>query len=169
ISRGAGHFQARDTVTASVWYKSDSQTMALLFLGDSSGLHSYSSQQMATAYGDNGWRKLTVSMTLSEAPHLSVHLSGDRDGAHHAAGHAVLFDDVTVSSAQRGGVGQDGFESGLGAWQGAGEPITVTMAGVPVNGGEWTADTLSAYVRQRPANTQDQIHRQTYDAAGDPL
>ncbi|WP_158253786.1 hypothetical protein, partial [Chromobacterium alticapitis] len=31
ISRGAGHFQAGDTVTASVWYKSDSQTMAQLF------------------------------------------------------------------------------------------------------------------------------------------
>ncbi|POZ60156.1 RHS repeat protein, partial [Chromobacterium alticapitis] len=89
--------------------------------------------------------------------------------AHHAAGHAVLFDDVTVSSAQQGVVVQDGFESGLGAWQGSGEPITVTMAGVPVNGGEWTADTLSAYLRQRPANTQDQIHRQTYDAAGDLL
>ncbi|RBH34378.1 hypothetical protein C3F00_046165, partial [Pseudomonas sp. MWU13-2860] len=113
ISRGACRFQAGDTVTASVWYKSDSQTMAQLFLGDSSGLHSYSSQQMATAYGDNGWRKLTVSMTLSEAADLSVYLYGDRDGAHHAAGHAVLFDDVTVGSAQQGVVVQDGFESGL--------------------------------------------------------
>ncbi|POZ59934.1 hypothetical protein, partial [Chromobacterium alticapitis] len=74
-------------------------------------------------------------------------------------------DDVTVSSAQQGVVVQDGFESGLGAWQGSGEPITVTMAGVPVNGGEWTADTLSAYLRQRPSNAQDQTTRTVYDAA----
>ncbi|POZ61151.1 RHS repeat domain-containing protein, partial [Chromobacterium alticapitis] len=35
-------------------------------------------------------------------------------------------------------------------------------------GGEWTADTLSAYLRQRPSNAQDQTTRTVYDAAGRP-
>ncbi|MEH6461584.1 LamG-like jellyroll fold domain-containing protein, partial [Chitinimonas sp. JJ19] len=115
ISRALGEFKAGDRVTATVRFKAATDTFAGLYLGDAGGTTPYQHEVIDGRYGEaiDGWQTLTVELTMKSDDQLWVFLYGDRDGKYRAAGHNVIYDEVSVVSVQRGAVLKEDFESGL--------------------------------------------------------
>ncbi|MCP1290406.1 LysM peptidoglycan-binding domain-containing protein [Chromobacterium sp. S0633] len=164
INHDIGRFQKGDTVTASVWFKTDSETKGHLFLGNLGGSQPYNNAVESIEYGNDGWRKLTVSRTLSEDLALNIHIYGPRDGAPNPAGHSVFYDDLRVESVQRGVVLIDGFEDGINGWHKDGTS-ELSVASVPLSSEDWTDATLRQYLSSRPGGVQ-QRSRTVYDTVG---
>ncbi|WP_306590026.1 RHS repeat-associated core domain-containing protein [Geothrix sp. 21YS21S-4] len=122
LDRYLGRFEAGDIVTATVWCRTDPGTTATLFLGDAGGPDPYDNQSVASLDGNGKWQCLTVSRTLSHADDLWIYIYGNVMGNDPANSTSVLYDDVTVTSTRKGVVLQDGFESGFGDWDSAGQP-----------------------------------------------
>ncbi|AMO95566.1 RHS Repeat family protein [Collimonas fungivorans] len=102
-SRALGSFKGGDTVTMSVRFKAGAQSAAGIFLGDAGGDTPYDNYvASAPVYGNDGWQTMTVTLTLKHDDMLWAYVYGDRDGAYHPAGSAVLYDNITVTSVQRG-------------------------------------------------------------------
>ncbi|MBT9458004.1 MAG: LysM peptidoglycan-binding domain-containing protein [Burkholderiaceae bacterium] len=113
--RSLGAFQAGDVVTATVRFKSDSLTSGRVFLGDSGGPDPYDNAiYSAVTYGNDGWKTITVSLTLSHDDQLWLFVYGDRDGAYRKMGNFVDFDGIVVSSVRRPEVLR--FDGSLTGW-----------------------------------------------------
>ncbi|MEO6936655.1 MAG: LysM peptidoglycan-binding domain-containing protein [Collimonas sp.] len=107
-SRALGSFKGGDTVTMSVRFKAGQQSAASIFLGDAGGADPYDNCVVSSpVYGNDGWQTITVTLTLKHDDVLWACVYGDRDGAYHPAGSAVMYDNISVSSVQRGLVLQD--------------------------------------------------------------
>ncbi|TDP71061.1 LysM peptidoglycan-binding domain-containing protein [Roseateles toxinivorans] len=113
--RSLGSFQAGDVVTATVRFKSDSLTSGRVFLGDSGGPDPYDNAvYSAVTYGNDGWKTITVSLTLSHDDQLWLFIYGDRDGAYRKMGNFVDYDGMVVSSVKRPEVLR--FDGSLSGW-----------------------------------------------------
>jgi len=103
--RSLGLFQSGDVVTATVRFKSDSLTSARVFLGDAGGPDPYDNAiYSAVTYGNDGWRTITVSVTLAHDDQMSFYIYGDRDGSYRKVGNFVDYDSIVVSSVKQGEV-----------------------------------------------------------------
>ncbi len=158
-----GSFNTGDVVTATVRFKSSSDTSGAMFLGDAGGPNPYDNAvYTGVVYGNDGWQTLTLSVTMSHADDMWVYLYGDRDGAYANSTHSVLYDDVKVVSVQRGKVLEDKFDGTTGAWSisGAAQSETVTLSNL---GSE---PAIRGLVNSLGSSADDRVTRFWYDAAG---
>jgi hypothetical protein len=51
---------------------------------------------------------------LKDNDDLSFYIYGDRDGRYAQVGHSVLYDNITITSAQRGEILREDFRNGFG-------------------------------------------------------
>ena len=158
-SRYLGNFAAGDVVTATVRFKAPSDTSGAMFLGDAGGADPYDNSESALQYGNDGWVTLTLTHTMSHADDMYVYVYGDRDGAYHASSHSVLYDNLKVTSTQRGTILDDRFDGTVGDYSQSGlqQAATVTIA----DAGSDAA--IRAMVRGLASSTQDRVTRFWYD------
>ncbi len=171
VSSFLGHFAAGDVVTATVRFKADSSVVGSMFLGQADGANTFDPDTWALAYGSteaDGWQTLTVTRTLSQDQDLWIYLYGDRYNSLSVAGNSVLYDDVRVTSAQKGQVFADGFEgdatTGNGpAWSVDGEPGQRILAGSTAV--SWSDDDIASALTAL-AGDADEVTRIAYDEDG---
>ena len=135
-----GHV-AGDTVTATVWAKGAAGTTIELFLGNlaSNGYTAYDNEITRSVVATGQWQQITATWTMSHADWMWVLLYGDTNSTVPPNTAMSVFDDVLVSSTQRGTILSDGFENGLTmasfnrgvGWFGAGEPVFLVTGGTP--------------------------------------
>ncbi|WP_197046841.1 deaminase domain-containing protein [Paucibacter sp. KBW04] len=166
--RYLGFFDKGDVVTLTVWFKSDSQTTGMAFLGDANfanGTPAYENSVYVTSYGgDGGWKKLTATVTLKNQDMLQAYLYGDRDGGNRKLGSSILYDRLQITSAQKGLVYADSFENGLNSdWIFSGKtPDIETLTPTPDRITEYTLDRLGRVTEKRVKN----VEQQYVDAGG---
>ena len=165
ISRVVGPFKAGDTVTATVWYKSDAGTTGMIFLGDTGGATPYNNSIYSIENGDGGWRKLTATRTLTEDEVLSIYCYGDRDGtAADKTGHNALYTNFQVSSTLQGTVVPNALENGLSGWDVTGNANVATLASLAATSPTTTGSLATMLAAS--ASSLDQTTRYAYDAIG---
>lgn len=105
--RYLGQFEAGDVLTLSIRAKADHHSMTAVWLG---GDYSYW-RNVTCVYGNDGWQTITVTATLKEDETLYVDLGGDAVLNGAPMRNKVWFQDLQVSSVQRGDVLRDDFGS----------------------------------------------------------
>ena len=115
VSSSLGRFLAGDVITATVRFKAEANVSGAMFLGDAGGPDPYDNSVNTLSYGTrtaDGWQTMTLTRTMSHDDDMWIYLYGDRDGANAASGNSVLYDDVRVTSTQKGAFFSDSFEGG---------------------------------------------------------
>ena len=164
-----GHFAVGDTVTATIRFRAPpSGTHDIggrIYVGDGTNPGSYSAQTTVT----NGWQTLTTSFTVTATNTGDVYVLvyGNRDGAAPQAGDYVVYDDLVVTSQQKGLVYNSPFDNlnpgtGVGQWRVDANEYQVYAT--PADAG--SDAQLLAYVNASADNTRDQVTRDFYDAEG---
>ncbi len=152
MSRAMGSFAAGDQVTVSVWFKAAPGVSGALGIHDGKPTDLNDNKQFLSMAGNGAWQQLTFTHVMTRADALWVDLYGDQFTATSASATAatsVTYDDVQVTSVQRGPVMKEGFESGLAlgtdpssetTWYSCGEPTQLASAsGAP---SQWMRDVI---------------------------
>jgi YD repeat-containing protein len=140
---------AGETITMTVRFKSDAKTAVRIY----TGAHS----EWMTGNGD--WQTLTLSRTIASTEQLPSYIDvKDLDGASHPNGGYALFDNLIITSNQRGIIFTDAFDN-IAPWfqpsWGNGSLQHINLAN--------PNDAVTNALRVDPA--MDQITRNVYDAA----
>ena len=130
LSRSLGAFQAGDVVTAKVWFKARPGLGGTLFLGSYSNSSNAKWKQVAAT---GLWQELNITHTVVAADTLNICIYGNRHPAGNNATERdfVSYDDVLVSSVNRGQVLSDDFEAGFSAWDSAGQRTDFAVPVLP--------------------------------------
>ncbi len=157
--RSLGNFNTGDVVTATVRFKTSSDTTGAMFLGDTGGPNPYdNADYTGIVYGNDGWQTLTLRVTLSHPEEMWVYLYGDRDGPGANSSHSVFYDNLTISSVQRGTVVSEPFADNS-AWN-----ISGTMESVNVPLTDFGSDAqIRALVNGLATAGEDRVTRFWYD------
>jgi Ca2+-binding RTX toxin-like protein len=111
-SKYLGYFKAGDVVTVTTQFRAQSNVSGAVFLGDAGGDHPYNNcVDSGPVYGNGEWQTITKTLTMKGDDHVWVYVYGDRDGAYHVAGNTVEYDNLMVSSLQRGVVLDDRMDN----------------------------------------------------------
>lgn len=114
VSRYLGSFAAGDVVTVTVRFKATPGSEGRIFLGDAGGPDPYDNAVgvvLAGTRNGDGWQTLTTSLTLSHADQVWVYLYGGVWSSAENMGGKTTYDDLQISSTQRGTVLSDNFAS----------------------------------------------------------
>ena len=114
VSRYLGSFAAGDVVTVSVRFRTPPNSEGRLFLGDAGGPDPYDNAVgavMAGTRNGDGWQTLTATLTLSHADQVWIYLYGGVYTVPENQGTRTVYDDLQISSVQRGAVLSDNFSS----------------------------------------------------------
>lgn len=115
LSRCLGGFAAGATVQASVWFKAPVGVSGAMALHDGRVGDPQDNKKFASLVGNGGWQQLSLTMTLSRADTLWIHLFGDMftpTSATTTDAQGVVYDDVQVRLGAALIMAED-FESGL--------------------------------------------------------
>jgi YD repeat-containing protein len=140
---------AGETITMTLRFKTDAKSAAQIYIGTHSGL----------MMGNGDWQTLTVTRTITSNEVLPSYIDvADLDGASHPNGGYALFDDLVITSNQRGVIFTDSFNT-ISPWSqafwGNGSLEHINVAN--------TNDTMANALRVDPA--RDQTTRNVHDAA----
>lgn len=152
-----GSFNACDTVTMTAYFRGDNDRVAGKIQMDGYVNGNYAtSYGSATVYSNGDWQKLVVTITLSQNMSLLAWIMGDA-GAFKPAGSAGYYDNVVVTSVQRGVVLNERFETA--PWWNRGT-LDQTMPAVrPADIADLQAMLVTDFSR-------DRVKRNVYDGAG---
>ncbi|HJU84174.1 MAG TPA: RHS repeat-associated core domain-containing protein [Holophagaceae bacterium] len=139
LSRYLGTFASGDTVTATVWFKAPIGEIGKLYICNvvSTGYSAYDNVASLIVNGNGQWQQITVSHTMSHADGMWVYVFGNNNGSGDNT-TSTIYDDIAVSSTQRGAVTSDDFENPViqtssnyqtNSWYAAGEPTDIEVSG----------------------------------------
>ncbi len=131
MSRAVGPFAAGEVITAQVRFKAPVGTTAQIGFLSSARSAPLTS---ASGPGTGTWQLLQCSLVVAAGGPLTLVLSGSSDGSTPPN---LIFDEVLVSSAQRGLVFEDGFEDGTfySAWTLGGSTLASLASAAPLGVG----------------------------------
>ena len=158
-----GTFNAGDVITATVRFKAAAGLSGGMYLGNQ---NNESSNVTVTATG--GWVTMTITHTMTTTSGMIVFLPTAQNGTRApVAGDTVLYDDLTVSSAQQGTTISQSFDSmtagsGVGQWQYVGTTQQVQVS--PADAGPDAP--LMLFVASLGDTSRDIVSRNVYDADG---
>jgi YD repeat-containing protein len=173
VSSALGHFAAGDVVTATVRFKSEAGVSGSMLLGDAGGPDPYDNSAYTLSYGTrtaDGWQTMTLTHTMSHDDDMWIYLYADHDAVDAASGSSVLYDDVQITSVEKGVVFTDDFESGsvIGngpAWWVSGPMGQTTQADIDLSTTTLSDAQIEAAVASL-ADARDEVEQIVYDKDG---